>query len=197
VAGLVADVAAPWFSDHLCFTRANGVEMGTLLPLPRDRAVARAVAADADRVAAAVGVPLLLENITYHLDLGGELTEAEFLTEVLAHSDCGLLLDLTNLHVNSVNHGFDPMEFLESIPLERVGQLHLAGGEWRDGILRDSHSAKVPDEVWPLLEHFLGRVVPAGVVVERDEDFRSAAADISADLGRVRSILTRAGTAAR
>jgi len=164
VAGLVSDLAAPWFSDHLCFTRSGGVALGTLVPLPRTREAAGAVARNAERAVAVVGVPLLLENITYHLDMGGELTEAQFLCEILEHGDCGLLLDVTNLHVNSVNHRYDPIEFLNTIPLERVGQVHLAGGEWRDGVLRDSHSAPVHEEVWTLLEHVLSRTEPAGIL---------------------------------
>ena len=106
LAELVSAIDAPWFSDHLCFTRADGIALGQLTPLPRTRAVAADVGRKAGWVQEYVGVPFLLENITYYIDLESELSESRFIVEVLESCECGLLLDLTNLHINALNHGF-------------------------------------------------------------------------------------------
>lgn len=190
LAELVAAIGAPWFSDHLCFTRADGIALGQLTPLPRTRAVAADVARKARWVQDSVGVPFLLENITYYFDLGGELSEADFLSQVLQHSGCGLLLDLTNVHVNAVNHGFDPFEFLDSIPCERVVQVHLAGGEPSERALLDSHGASVPAEVLELLRHLVARATNLkGVLVERDQNHPDDFGELLADLDAARAIV--------
>src|SRR5205823_1034048 len=100
-----------------------------------------------------IDAPLILENITYTVCLpGAEMSEAEFLAEVLERADCGLLLDVTNLHANAVNHGLDLSEMLEQLPWERVAQLHFAGGVCENGRVIDTHSEPTPPEVWELLE---------------------------------------------
>jgi hypothetical protein len=194
IAELVSLIEAPWFSDHLCYTRAGGVSLGTLLPLPRSRVTARQVAVQADAVQRAVGRPLLLENITDYLDIDHELTEAQFITEFLEHSGCGLLLDLTNLHTNAVNHSFDPFEFLDEIPLERVRQVHLAGGHWdgtNGGTLVDSHSSPVPEEVWTLLDHLLSQATLWGILIERDQELTGTFAEIVSDVNLARATVRR------
>ncbi|MFE5540428.1 DUF692 family multinuclear iron-containing protein [Streptomyces sp. NPDC056519] len=187
LAELVEEIGAPWFSDHLCFTRADAISVGTLAPLPRSRAVARDVARRAQRVQDEVGVPLILENITYHIDLPNPLTEAQFIAEVMEHCTCGLLLDLTNLDINSRNHHYDVGEFLDTIPVERVVQVHLAGGtQDPDGTARDTHSAPVPERVWGLLAELSARADIKATLLERDQDFPEDFAEITAEVGRAR-----------
>ncbi|MFF4323456.1 DUF692 family multinuclear iron-containing protein [Streptomyces sp. NPDC001568] len=200
LAALVAEIDAPWFSDHLCFTRAGGISLGTLVPLPRLRGIAADVGRRAQRVQDAVGVPLLLENITYYLDLPSPLTEAQFITEVMEHCDCGLLLDLTNLDINSRNHGYDAEQFLGTIPLERVVQVHLAGGTEgdEDHMATDTHSAPVPEAVWHLLGRLVNRTPSVrATLVERDQDFPDDFGELSAELSRARGILNAAGAVPR
>ncbi|MFJ8589247.1 DUF692 family multinuclear iron-containing protein [Streptomyces sp. NPDC093595] len=194
LAAFVSAVEAPWCSDHLCCTRAGGVSLGQLTPLVRDRTTAAEVARKAQQVQDRVGVPFLLENITYYIDLSSPLTEAQFLTEVLEHCACGLLLDLTNLHINAVNHGFGTEEFLDGIPLERVVQIHLAGGESGPSLLLDTHSARVPDEVFELLEYVVPRAPHLkGVMIERDQDYPEDFGEVADDLLRVRRIVGNGG----
>lgn len=190
LAQLVARAGAPWCSDHLSFTRAGGVSIGQLTPLMRTRDLADDIAGKARQVQEQVGTPFLLENITYHLDFPAELSEAEFITRVIEKAGCGLLLDLTNVFVNATNHGYDPIEFLNSIPLERVVQMHLAGGYWSEGTLLDSHSAPVPAEVWELLEYVSDRT-PAlrCVILERDQEFPDDFDELTADLRRAREAI--------
>jgi uncharacterized protein len=191
LAALVENVNAPWCSDHLCFTRAGGIALGQLIPLARTVETARQVSDKAEQVQAAVGVPFLLENITYYVDVGGQLTEAQFLVEVLEHCEAGLLLDLTNLHINGVNHGFDPYEFLDAIPLERVVQVHLAGGERLGDVLLDSHGAPVPREVFDLLSHVAARCLNLrGVLIERDQHFGDFG-ELARDLETARTVLAQ------
>jgi uncharacterized protein (UPF0276 family) len=166
---LVRRLDPPWWSEHIAFTRAGGVEIGHLAPLPFTREALGVLAANIDEVRSRVDRPLILENITYTFAMpGSELTEPDFLTELVERTDCGLLLDVTNLQVNAVNHGFDPFAFLDRLPLDRVVQLHFAGGHEEDGILVDSHSAPAPPEVWSLLESVLARAPVKGVILERD-----------------------------
>lgn len=171
VARLVERVGPPWFTEHLAYTEAHGWDVGHLAPLPLTREAVDAVCRNVRLWREAVGVPLLLENITKMVVLPGELSEAQFTTEVVERSGCGLLLDLHNLHTNAVNHGFDPFEFLETLPLERVGQIHLAGGrEDEDGYRYDSHSAPPPEPVWELLRFVAARTELNAVILEWDQE---------------------------
>jgi uncharacterized protein len=171
VAELVRRLDPPWWSEHVAFTRAGGVEIGHLAPLPRTREALEVLCANIAAVRRRIDVPLILENITYTVALpGAEMGEAEFLAALLDRSGCGLLLDVTNLHTNATNHGFDPIAFLDRLPPDRVVQLHVAGGCWHDGVLVDSHSRPTPPEVWSLLDEVLARAPVKGVILERDED---------------------------
>ncbi|MFI1470163.1 DUF692 family multinuclear iron-containing protein [Streptomyces wuyuanensis] len=191
LAQLVDEIDAPWFSDHLCFTRAAGVALSTLTPLPRTREIAREVGLRAQRVQAAVGRPLILENVTYYIDLMSPLSEAQFIAEVMEHCDCGLLLDLTNLDINARNHGYSALEFLDTIPVERVVQVHLAGGtEGEDDRMDlDTHSEPVPPAVWDLLTELVGRTPVRATLLERDQNFPGDFGELQVELDHARCIL--------
>lgn len=189
VAQVVGALDSPWFSDHLCFSEAGGVRLGHFAPLPWTREVALRVARRARLVQERVGRPLLLENITYSFTLGGELTEAQFIETVVEQADCRLLLDVTNVYTNAVNHGFDPVGFLDAIPLERVVQLHVAGGRHVDGAVLDSHDSPVPEEVWELVDHVVARSPVRGILVERDDAFPPDFGELRGELDRARSAL--------
>jgi uncharacterized protein (UPF0276 family) len=191
LARLVKAIDAPYFSDHLCFTRAGGVSLGSLTPLPRSTALARELAGKARRVQDAVGVPFILENITYHVDLRTGMSEAEFIAEFFEHCDCGLLLDVTNLYTNAVNHGFDPQRFLDVIPTERVVQVHLAGGIEEPDVLLDSHSTAVPEAVWRLFDDVLRRTPLKAGMIERDQDFPENFEELLTEVGRARAAMQR------
>lgn len=192
VAAVADAVDAPWVSDHLCFTREEGIELHELAPVLRTQERAKAVAARAQQVQERLGRPFLLENISYYVDFPSEMSEPEFITAVLADCDCGLLLDLNNLAVNAVNHGFDPYAHLDALPLERVVQVHLAGNEARPaaGALRlDRHDGPVADEVFALLEHLEREQHVKAVMVERDQDFPADFRELTGELARARVAL--------
>jgi uncharacterized protein len=165
-------VEPPWFSEHIAFTRAGGVEIGHLAPLPFTREAVATVAANVRELQAALpGLPILLENIAYPFPLpGAEMSEAEMVGAILEETDTGLLLDLENVHANALNHGYDPFDYLESLPLERVVEVHLAGGLWKEGQYMDTHTRQVPEESWRLLEWLVPRSEVRAVIIERDDE---------------------------
>ena len=173
VRGLLGQISPPWWSDHLAMTRVGGIEIGHLAPVPRTREMSRVVCENIVRARAATGRPFILENIASPLELpGAEMGEAEFLSRIVEDADCGLLLDLMNLHANAVNHGYDPYAFLSALPLERVVQVHVIGGHVDGrGVLVDSHSRRTSKEVWELLDWVARRTAIKGVLIEWDEDF--------------------------
>lgn len=194
VAELVKRVRAPFSSDHLCMTKAGGVELGQLTPLPFTEAAVRRCARKARQVQEILGVPFLVENITYAFAFPSPLGEAEFVTRVVTEADCGLLLDLANVFINSQNHRYDPYALLDALPLERVIQVHLAGGERRGAQWIDSHSQRVDanPEVWKLLEYVARRSELRAVLIERDQNFPEEFQEMLQDLDRARDIMHRA-----
>jgi uncharacterized protein (UPF0276 family) len=175
MARVVGAVQPERWSEHLAFVRAGGLEIGHLAAPPRTAATIEGAARNLARARAVVGAPPLVENIATLIDPpGSDRTEADWIAGVLAASGCDLLLDLNNLHANSVNFGFDAADFLARMPLERVGAIHLAGGTWIAGAdgqrrLLDDHLHDVPDPVYALLAEVAARAPGAlTVVLERD-----------------------------
>ena len=192
IAAIVREVAPPWWSDHLAMTRVGDVEIGHLAPVPHTRQAIDVVCANVAQVRARVATPLVLENIAHPFVLpAAEMDEARFLSEILRRTDAGLLLDLMNLHANCHNDGTDPYEFLASIPLERVVQVHVIGGHRAGGVVVDSHSHRTPDAVWAMLDHVARRTEIKAVLVEWDEQF-PAFDVILAELDRARRVLAHA-----
>jgi len=169
-ANLVERIEPLYWSEHLAFTKAGGIDIGHLTPLPKTRQTLAVLRDNIRRACDRIQRPLILENITETIRFPDEqLDDAEFLTEVTEQNDCGLLLDVTNLYINSVNHRFDPLKVLWKLPPERIVQLHFVGGHWEDGQLLDSHSAATPEEIWQLLDEVLKFAPVKGVLLERDE----------------------------
>jgi uncharacterized protein (UPF0276 family) len=188
---LIDKLDPPWWSDHLSFSSHGGVHMNELLPLPFTRETARYVAQRARVLQELMERPFLLENITYYMKLpGSEMTEAQFISEVLELSDCGLLLDINNVYVNSINHGFDPHEFLRQIPLERTVQIHVAGHIHapKFKVVLDTHGEAVSKPVFDLLSHVVGATDVKAILLERDQHFPDDFNEILNELDQIRSI---------
>lgn len=183
----VAEAADPLFvTEHAAFTRTPEVDLGHLNPVAPTRANVAVLADHAKEVMDRCGKPLLLENIASALALRGEMPEPEFLNRVCAAAGCGLLLDVTNLYVNSRNHRFDPVAWLDALDLPRVGQFHLAGYTRRGGRWHDAHAEAVQPELVDLARHVLGRTRARGVILERDENI-PAPADLAGELEAIRA----------
>lgn len=168
---VLGDVKPAWFSEHLAMTRVQGIDIGHLAPVSFSEETIATVVEKARKVQAQAGIPLLLENVTYYFRVpGSELTEHEVIAEIVRRADCGLLLDLNNLLANARNHGYDPYGFLDRIPLDRVVQVHLAGGAWRQGLYIDTHGNPVEDDVWKFFEYVCRRSPVKAALLERDLD---------------------------
>lgn len=168
----VVHVANPdWISDHIAFTRTADVDLGHLNPVPPTREVLGIVADHAREVSARCGKPIILENITSHVRLTGDLSETDFLNKLCERADCGLLLDVTNLFINSRNHGFDPLEWLREIEPRRIVQLHIVGYSRVGERYTDSHSQPIQKELIELARAVVHYAPVKAIILERDEDF--------------------------
>ncbi|MEX1829477.1 DUF692 domain-containing protein [Luteibacter sp. CQ10] len=167
----LADSVQPlWVSDHLCWTGVEGFNSHDLLPLPYTREALDMVAENVAVAQDILGRPLVLENPSTYLAFGeAEMDEATFLAELCARTGCYLLLDVNNIYVSATNHGFDPDDWLEHLPLDRVRQIHLAGHSVGRDMLVDTHDAPVPDPVWALYVRFIERLGEVAVMIERDD----------------------------
>lgn len=160
------------FSEHLAYQRMDGTDLQMFQCLPFEESAAQWVAAKYHQVRARLPEPMGLENVSYYSPVPhSPLDEAAFLTRVTELTDCTLLLDVTNVYNNAVNHGYDAVEFIRRLPGDRVEQLHLAGGHYSNGILQDSHSQPVMPPVWDLLHEVLEQTAAQCVILERDSNF--------------------------
>jgi uncharacterized protein (UPF0276 family) len=167
------DILPAWHSDHLCFSTEQGAVLHDLLPLPADERTAARVAGRIREAQDRLERTLAIENISYYLPIGEpRLVEADFVRLVCEEADCGLLLDVNNIYVNSKNFGFDVHEMLARYPLERVVQLHVAGHtRWdRFEMFLDDHGATVEPTVHELMGWVVERIGPVPVLLERDSD---------------------------
>ena len=137
---LVKRTQTPFLSDHLCWGSVDGTFSHDLLPMPYTMAAAKAAARNIREVRDTVGVPICVENVSSYAEFHvSEMTEWEFLSEVVERADCGILLDVNNIYVSSQNHGFDPMEYVQNVPHHRVGQIHIAGHSKFEKYILDTH----------------------------------------------------------
>ncbi|HFE46332.1 MAG TPA: DUF692 family protein, partial [Nannocystis exedens] len=159
-----------WISDHLCWGHLDGVYSHELLPLPLTQTALDRVVSRVSAVQEALGRRILLENVSSYLSFTcDEIPEWEFLAEISRRADCLILLDLNNILVSAHNHGFDPEDYLEGMPAERVWQFHLARHSDRGAYRFDDHCGAVPAEVWRLYEEALRRYGAVSSIIEWDE----------------------------
>lgn len=164
-------VNAPWVSDHLCFTRTQGRDLGQLVPIPYTHEALDVLirnVRDAQRV---LGRPLALENVTRYFAYKNEdYTEPEFITQLVRETGCFVLLDVTNVDNNEQNLGWDADEYLRGLPMDAVIHLHLAGVHEHEGRILDTHAAPVPERVWKMTERVLGQAPVRAIIIERDDE---------------------------
>jgi uncharacterized protein (UPF0276 family) len=164
------------FSEHLAWSSHNDAYLNDLLPLPYTQETLAAVCDHVDQVQEALARPMLLENpSTYVLFEESTISETDFIREIARRTGCGLLLDISNVLVSATNHGFDPAAYLDAFPLDRVGEIHLAGfAEAEDDsghvVLIDAHDSPVRAPVWDLYREVVGRRGPTPTLIEWDND---------------------------
>jgi uncharacterized protein (UPF0276 family) len=169
VKALAARLEPEWVSDHLCWTGIAGRNMHDLLPLPYTEEALANVVERVRTVQDILGRHILLENVSSYVSYrDSQVTEWQFLREIAERADCLILLDVNNIYVSSVNHEFDPLDYLNTIPVDRVQQIHLAGHENHGDYLIDTHDHPVPDPVWELYSAALRRFGSVSTMIERD-----------------------------
>ncbi|MFF9773503.1 DUF692 domain-containing protein [Streptomyces sp. NPDC013978] len=192
-------LGAPLVTEHIAFVRAGGaltasplLEAGHLLPVPRTRDALDVLCENVRIAQDALPVPLALENIAALINWPGEeMTEGQFLYDLVDRTGVRLLIDVANLHTNHVNRGEDPAKALDELPVEAIAYVHVAGGFERDGVWHDSHAHPVPQQVLDVLADLASRIAPPGVLLERDDNFPEPG-ELERELVAIRGVLEKA-----
>ncbi len=185
----LADRIEPaWVSDHLCWTGMARQNIHDLLPLPYTPEAVDHVASRIARVQDFLQRPILIENVSSYVTFNqSEMTEWEFINELAERTDCLLLLDVNNVYVSGFNHGFDPHEFIDALPAERIQQIHLAGHSNCGSHIIDTHDAPIIDEVWKLYGYTIEALGPVATMIERDDHIPGLATLVS-ELDQARKV---------
>lgn len=182
-----------WVSDHLCWTGMHGLNLHDLYPLPYTDEAVRHVAARIAQVQDVLERRLVVENVSSYIAYrDSTMSEWQFLTAIAEEADCLLLLDVNNVYVSSVNHGFDAREFIDGVPAARVQQIHLAGHSDMGTYIVDTHDHPIADPVFDLYAHACARFGPVTTMIERDDQIPPLS-ELLSELEQVRR--TAAGAA--
>lgn len=185
---LSARIDPVWISDHLCWTGVNGVNAHDLLPIPYTQQAVNHIVSRIYQIQEFLGRPILIENVSSYLTYKqSEMTEWEFILEIVKKSDCYILLDVNNVYVSSVNHQFNPMDYIFAMPAERVAQIHLAGHSNHGHYIIDTHDAPVIQPVWDLYAATLQRLGAVSTMIERDDNM-PALVDLLAEVKHAQEI---------
>jgi uncharacterized protein len=177
-----------WVSDHLCWTGVHGVNLHDLLPVPYTEEALDHVSSRISQVQDYLGRRIAIENVSSYIEFNhSEMDEWEFVAELAKRADCWLLLDVNNVFVSGFNHDFCAKTFIETIPVDRVVQFHLAGHSEADTHFIDTHDEPVKQEVWDLYAQALKRFGPVSTMIERDDKIPPLA-DLVAELDMARAI---------
>lgn len=185
-------IDAPYYSEHMCMTKVPGLDSGHLAPLWFTNKTLEVVINNVNELQNYLGIPLILENITYKVKIpNGTMSQEDFFGKVIEATGCGILLDVTNVHTNAYNHDWDPFEFIDNMPLDNIVQLHTAGGFYTkdQAELVDSHSAKVEEKTWKLLEYVHKKASIRGVLLEHDNNFPEDFEVLLKQVERARKVL--------
>jgi uncharacterized protein len=167
---LVKRTKTPWITDHLCWGSVDGRYTHDLLPMPYTFEAAKITARKIREARDFLEVPVAVENVSSYAEFHvSEMTEWEFLNEVVERAGCGILLDVNNIYVSSQNHNFDPFEYVNSVPADRVAQIHIAGHSKFEKYILDTHDHAVIDPVWKLYERAIQRSGPTATLLEWDD----------------------------
>ncbi len=169
---LIERVQPAWVSDHVAWTGVHGYSLHDLLPIPYTKESLDHVVERISRVQDYLKRQLVVENAsTYVSFISSEMSEQDFIREMAERADCLLLLDINNVFVSCFNHGYDPLAFIDGVPIERVVQFHMAGHTDYETHRVDTHDQPVCDEVWALYEHARRRFGDVSAMIERDDNF--------------------------
>ncbi len=199
---LFTEINPPWFSDHISCTYIDGIYTQDLIPVPFTRQAARVITDNIKWLQDYFQLPFLIENPSYYTKLiEPEMSEAEFINIVLEHADCGMLLDVNNVYVNSVNHNYDAPKFISELDLDRVVQVHIAGHleGYKSSLtgqsiaILDTHGEGIKTEVYDLLRLLLEHTDVNAILLERDSNFPDFS-ELIDELGVIRGIMNSASS---
>ncbi len=188
---LAQRIEPAWVSDHLCWTGVAGRNLHDLFPIPYTEEALDHVAARVRQVQDFLGRQILLENVSSYVTFrDSAMSEWDFLSEIARRADCHVLLDVNNIYVSAFNHGFDALEFIEGVPVDRVRQIHLAGHSNCGTHIIDTHDADIVDPVWELYASAVRRFGNVATMIERD-DHIPPLAELVTELERAREVASR------
>lgn len=171
VKNLVDRIQPRWLSDHLCWTGVQHKNMHDLLPLPYTEEAIKHVADRIQQIQDYLGRQILIENVSSYVSYqDSQMTEWEFAKEIIERADCFMLLDVNNIYVSSINHEFNPMDYIKAIPSDRIYQIHLAGHSDMGDYIIDTHDHDIVDAVWHLYSETLHHHGLISTMIERDDN---------------------------
>lgn len=177
------------FSEHLSYTKSHNAHLYDLLPIPFRKDAVDHVVERIRRVQDYLERPLAIENVSYYTPVAAEMSEIEFVTEIVEKSGCRLLLDVNNVYVNAFNHRYDAREYIGKLPLDRVEYIHMAGHEQVEpDLIIDTHGQPIIDPVYDLFEWTIQRMEPVPVLLERDYNFQELD-QLQAELTHLKDII--------
>jgi len=167
---LIKRTGSPWISDHLCWGSVDGSYSHDLLPIPYTFEAAKNAAEKIRQATDFLEVPIAVENVSSYAEFhASEMTEWEFLSEVVERADCGILLDVNNIYVSSRNHNFRALDYVENVPHERVAQIHIAGHSKFEKYILDTHDHPVLPPVWKLYQRAIQLAGNTATLLEWDD----------------------------
>ena len=179
------------YSEHLSYTKSRNAHLYDLLPIPFRQDAIDHVVDRIQRVQDALERPLAIENVSYYTAVAAEMSELEFVNEIVERAGCSLLLDVNNVYVNAFNHNYDAKNFIDHLPLDKVAYIHMAGHEQVEpDLIIDTHGQPIIDPVYELFEWTIQKMDPVPVLLERDFNFEDLE-QIQGELTQIRSILKR------
>ena len=184
-------IPCEWLSEHLATTCVSGIEIRNLMPVPFTEEVANKMIEKINQIMSVTSTPFIVENITYYYPMpGSTMTELEFVTYILSRTKCGMLLDLNNLFCNSENHNYDAYDYIDSLPKDKIIEIHLAGGKRMYNMEIDTHSTKISKSVYDLLSYCAKDINFKGVILERDSGSNNFN-ELLAEVDTIRTLISK------
>lgn len=194
VKSLAQRIEPVWISDHLCWTGVNGLNLHDLLPIPYTGEAIRHIVARINEIQEFLGRRILIENVSSYLSyIQSEMTEWQFISAIAKEADCSILLDVNNIYVSSINHEFNPLDYINALAPERIAQIHLAGHSNHDHYIIDTHDAPIIPPVWELYAKTIAKFGKISTMIERD-DHIPPLSDLLEELNQARKIMEKTST---
>ena len=179
------------YSEHLSYTKAENAHLFDLLPIPFREDAVKHVVNRIKKVQDFLERPLVIENVSYYTPVAAEMSEEEFITNIVNESGCKMLLDVNNVYVNAFNHNYDTKAFIDAMPLDKIAYLHMAGHtKVADDLIIDTHGQAIIDPVYDLFDYTVSKINPVPVLLERDFNIPETN-ELITEMSRLKEITTK------